>query len=129
MDLEPALVCFAIITLFFLWALVISQMWIVSSYFVLVVRKFIIPLPFSKVDLLSSFNVDIDGAFFGTTFAHMFLLQYPQYLASPSQVYEPTIFGYKIHESRYNDLLTLLNNSPYYSESKKKKKNEFTNSV
>ena len=55
----------------------------------------------------------VDGAFFGTTFPHMFLLQYPRYLASPSKSYEPTIFGYKIHES-----------SPYYEESEKRKKKE-----
>lgn len=45
-------------------------------------------------------GVDLDGAFFGTTFPHMFLLQYPRYLSTPSQSYEPTIFGYKIHQSR-----------------------------
>lgn len=107
----------------------ISLMWTVSSYSVLVAKKSIILLPFSEVDVSSSFNVDIDGAFFGTTFAHMFLLQYPQYLASPSQVYEPTIFGYKIHESRYDDFISILNPSPYYSESKKKKKEQVTNSA
>lgn len=70
----------------------------------------------------------IDGAFFGTTFAHMFLLQFPQYLASPAQHYEPTVFGFKIHPSRYALFLIWLQ-SPYYIESEKKKKEEEVSSV
>lgn len=57
--------------------------------------------------------LDIDGAFFGTTFPHMFLLQYPNFLASPTQKYQPTIFGFQIHES-----------SPYYVRPEKKKKKD-----
>lgn len=55
--------------------------------------------------------LDIDGAFFGTTFPHLFLLQYPNFLSTPSQKYQPTIFGFQIHES-----------SPYYGKQDKKKK-------
>ncbi|KAG6537751.1 hypothetical protein ZIOFF_002847 [Zingiber officinale] len=42
--------------------------------------------------------LDIDGAYFGTTFPHLFLMTYghlkPQ---KPSQKYIPRVFGYKIH--------------------------------
>ena len=56
---------------------------------------------------------NIDGAFFGTTFPHMFLLQYPEYLSSPSDSYNPTIFGYRIHPS-----------SPFYTQSANNKRTE-----
>ncbi|CAM8997215.1 unnamed protein product [Rhodiola kirilowii] len=42
---------------------------------------------------------DIDGAYFGTTFPHLFLMTYghlkPQ---KPSQSYTPRIFGFKVHK-------------------------------
>lgn len=40
----------------------------------------------------------IDGAYFGTTFPHLFLLAFPQ--AVPQQLgerYQPKIFGFRIH--------------------------------
>ncbi|WCJ20759.1 casein kinase II beta subunit 4 [Euphorbia peplus] len=41
---------------------------------------------------------DVDGAYFGTTFPHLFLMTYghlkPQ---KPSQMYVPRVFGYKLH--------------------------------
>lgn len=43
---------------------------------------------------------NIDGAYFGTTFAHLFLLTHPTLVSSsPSPFYTPKIFGYKIHQS------------------------------
>ncbi|KAL5551279.1 hypothetical protein UlMin_001455 [Ulmus minor] len=42
---------------------------------------------------------DIDGAYFGTTFPHLFLMTYghlkPQ---KPSQSYTPRVFGFKVHK-------------------------------
>ncbi|KAG8080507.1 hypothetical protein GUJ93_ZPchr0007g3733 [Zizania palustris] len=42
---------------------------------------------------------DIDGAYFGTTFSHLFLMTYehlkPQ---KPSQRYSPRVFGFKLHK-------------------------------
>ena len=67
--------------------------------------------------------VDIDGAFFGTTFPHMFLLQYPEYLSSPSNTYNPTIFGYKIHPSRSEQVIGLIG-SPFYTQSANNKRTE-----
>lgn len=68
-------------------------------------------------------RVDIDGAFFGTTFPHMFLLQYPEYLSSPSDSYNPTIFGYRIHPSRSEQGIDLIP-SPFYTQSANNKRTE-----
>ncbi|XP_010269851.1 PREDICTED: casein kinase II subunit beta-1-like isoform X1 [Nelumbo nucifera] len=47
----------------------------------------------------SKYQGNIDGAYFGTTFPHLFLMTYghlkPQ---KPSQSYVPRIFGFKIHK-------------------------------
>lgn len=44
-------------------------------------------------------NQDIDGAYFGTTFPHLFLMTYPHLKPQkPSQRYTPRIFGFKIHK-------------------------------
>jgi hypothetical protein len=49
---------------------------------------------------------DLDGAYFGTSFPHVFLLTFPDLIphcASAnnivSQPYEPRIFGFKVHRS------------------------------
>jgi casein kinase II subunit beta len=44
--------------------------------------------------------VEIDGAFFGTSFPHVFLLNYPELMVNHVDHFEPKIYGYKIHESR-----------------------------
>ncbi|KAI6706416.1 hypothetical protein NL676_009378 [Syzygium grande] len=48
----------------------------------------------------SKFQGNIDGAYFGTTFPHLFLMTYghlkPQ---KPIQSYVPRVFGFKIHKS------------------------------
>lgn len=45
------------------------------------------------------FVKDIDGAYFGTTFPHLFLMTYghlkPQKI---SQSYVPRVFGFKVHK-------------------------------
>lgn len=46
---------------------------------------------------------NLDGAYFGTTFAHLLLLQYPALKptkAPRKTQYVPRIFGYKIHNSK-----------------------------
>ncbi|RID54569.1 hypothetical protein BRARA_G01878 [Brassica rapa] len=47
----------------------------------------------------SKFQGNIDGAYFGTTFPHLFLMTYgnlkPQ---KPTQKYVPRIFGFKVHK-------------------------------
>eukprot|EP00270_Netrium_digitus_P010858 TRINITY_DN3390_c0_g1_i1.p1 TRINITY_DN3390_c0_g1~~TRINITY_DN3390_c0_g1_i1.p1 ORF type:complete len:320 (+),score=89.36 TRINITY_DN3390_c0_g1_i1:240-1199(+) len=48
----------------------------------------------------SKYQGNIDGAYFGTTFPHLFLMTYPYIKpAKPTQSYVPRIFGYKLHRS------------------------------
>jgi casein kinase II subunit beta len=55
----------------------------------------------------SSKQVDIDGAFFGTTFCHLYLLTHPAVIPpAPSATYEPRIYGFRIHKDT----------SPYYQQ-------------
>lgn len=43
---------------------------------------------------------NIDGAYFGTTFAHLFLILYPNLIpVVPLQTYTPRVYGFKIHGS------------------------------
>ncbi|RHY03171.1 hypothetical protein DYB25_011262 [Aphanomyces astaci] len=43
---------------------------------------------------------NIDGAYFGTTFPHLFLMTHLTLVPSPpAQVYVPRVFGYKVHKS------------------------------
>ena len=43
--------------------------------------------------------IDIDGAFFGTSFPHIFLQVYQEYIStSCPEPYYPKIFGFKVHE-------------------------------
>eukprot|EP01033_Poteriospumella_lacustris_P003859 gene3859-2743_t len=52
----------------------------------------------------SSKHSNLDGAYFGTTFCHLFLLTHPDLIVSkPAESYVPRIFGFRINES-----------SPYY---------------
>ncbi|GMH09276.1 hypothetical protein Nepgr_011117 [Nepenthes gracilis] len=47
----------------------------------------------------SKYQGDIDCAYFGTTFPHLFLMTYPQLKPQkPSQRYVPRVFGFKIHK-------------------------------
>ncbi|KAH8957071.1 hypothetical protein BDL97_07G073300 [Sphagnum fallax] len=48
----------------------------------------------------SKYQGNIDGAYFGTTFPHLFLMTYPYIKpAKPTQSYVPRIFGFKIHKN------------------------------
>jgi hypothetical protein len=43
-------------------------------------------------------SIEIDGAYFGTTFPHAFLLAHSHLVPSPpTQVYVPKIYGFKVH--------------------------------
>ncbi|KAL0913805.1 hypothetical protein M5K25_017294 [Dendrobium thyrsiflorum] len=47
----------------------------------------------------SRFQGNIDGAYFGTTFPHLFLMSYPHIKPQKaSQRYTPRVFGFKIHK-------------------------------
>lgn len=48
----------------------------------------------------STKHATVDGAFFGTTFCHLYLLNHPSLIpAMPEVEYVPRIYGFKIHES------------------------------
>ncbi|CAK7356245.1 unnamed protein product [Dovyalis caffra] len=58
-----------------------------------------IQFSFTAYDLLPLLCLDIDGAYFGTTFPHLFLMTYghlkPQKVV---QSYVPRVFGFKLHK-------------------------------
>ncbi|GAB4816730.1 hypothetical protein N2152v2_003776 [Parachlorella kessleri] len=50
----------------------------------------------------SKYHGNLDGAYFGTTFPHLFLLTYPTMRPpKPAETYLPRVFGFKIHPSAY----------------------------
>ncbi|XP_057521533.1 casein kinase II subunit beta-1-like [Amaranthus tricolor] len=47
----------------------------------------------------SKYQGNVDGAYFGTTFPHLFLMTYPHLnTQKPSQSYTPRVFGFKLHK-------------------------------
>lgn len=75
----------------------------------------------------SSRHGNIDGAYFGTTFPHLFLMTFPQLAVDnePDSHFVPKVYGFKIHSS-----------SPYYNskqelkdrrDRKKKRRNKSNN--
>ncbi|KAF1787726.1 Casein kinase II, regulatory subunit, beta-sheet [Phytophthora cactorum] len=62
-----------------------------------------------KLTLLLFVVAEIDGAYFGATFPHVFLMTHSHLVVPPpTQTYVPRVFGYKIHSS-----------SEYYTGKKK----------
>lgn len=67
-------------------------------------------LPLGPIPALNILNSDVrlpspavlaalDGAFFGTTFAHLFFMTFDRLVPEPAQThYTPLIFGFKIHK-------------------------------
>ncbi len=54
----------------------------------------------------SSRHEHIDGAYFGTTFAHLFFLTFPQFKVSKStDSYVPRVFGFRVHKEAYKKSL------------------------
>jgi casein kinase II subunit beta len=51
-------------------------------------------------------NINIDGAYFGTSFPHAFLKHYPEAIILPPKIYfyEPKIFGFKVAGKRGSKL-------------------------
>lgn len=47
-------------------------------------------------------NINVDGAYFGTSFPHIFLKHYPEAIILPPKIYlyEPKIYGFKIAGKR-----------------------------
>mmetsp|Transcript_16819 Transcript_16819/g.38847 ORF Transcript_16819/g.38847 Transcript_16819/m.38847 type:complete len:419 (+) Transcript_16819:177-1433(+) len=48
----------------------------------------------------STRQANIDGAYFGTTFPHLYLMTHPDMIpAKPSQTYVPRVYGFKVNKS------------------------------
>mmetsp|Transcript_54521 Transcript_54521/g.62927 ORF Transcript_54521/g.62927 Transcript_54521/m.62927 type:complete len:459 (+) Transcript_54521:39-1415(+) len=48
----------------------------------------------------STRQANIDGAYFGTTFPHLYLMTHPDMIPTrPSQTYVPRVYGFKVHKS------------------------------
>mmetsp|Transcript_24707 Transcript_24707/g.57580 ORF Transcript_24707/g.57580 Transcript_24707/m.57580 type:complete len:176 (-) Transcript_24707:83-610(-) len=48
----------------------------------------------------STRQANIDGAYFGTTFPHLYLMTHPDMVPTkPTQQYIPRVYGFKIHQS------------------------------
>eukprot|EP00934_Nitzschia_sp_Nitz4_P007328 Nitzschia sp. Nitz4//scaffold8_size234185//108470//110063//NITZ4_001260-RA/size234185-snap-gene-0.43-mRNA-1//-1//CDS//3329559815//7318//frame0 len=48
----------------------------------------------------STRQANIDGAYFGTTFPHLYLMTHPDLIPSrPTQTYVPRVYGFRVHES------------------------------
>jgi len=45
---------------------------------------------------------NIDGAYFGTSFAHMFVVNYPLLFIKPKQEFVGTVFGFKVNQTSIN---------------------------
>merc|ERR1712137_616878 len=47
----------------------------------------------------STRQANIDGAYFGTTFPHLYLMTHPDMIpAKPSQTYVPRVYGFKVNQ-------------------------------
>jgi casein kinase II subunit beta len=52
--------------------------------------------------VLTLLRLGTDGCYFGTTFPHMFFLEFPELKPSPPEErYVPRVFGFKVHETSY----------------------------
>jgi casein kinase II subunit beta len=59
----------------------------------------------------SNKHAHVDGAFFGTTFPHLFFLTYPEHKPQKStDVFVPRVFGFRINKSAYDVSLEYKNN-------------------
>ena len=48
----------------------------------------------------STRQANIDGAYFGTTFPHLYLMTHPDLIpAKPTQQYQPRVYGFKINKT------------------------------
>lgn len=64
---------------------------------------------------------NIDGAYFGTTFPHLYLMTHPDIIPpKPTQVYSPRVYGFKINQS---SLYHLHREDPELREAHRQRRN------
>jgi casein kinase II subunit beta len=63
-------------------------------------------------------QINIDGAYFGTSFPHVFLKHYPEAVVLPPKIYyyEPKIYGFKIYKKRGSKLFEPVEGTIKYVE-------------
>ena len=54
---------------------------------------------------------NVDGAFFGTSFPHMFMMSFPEMRPKKTSPFVASIFGFKIHESSKNHPIKIAYNT------------------
>lgn len=83
---------------FLIMILTLMVLWYSCSGYIIVVR--IVGWTLYAILLkLPWLCLDIDGAYFGTTFPHLFLMTYGQLKPQkPAQGYVPRVFGFKLHK-------------------------------
>eukprot|EP00742_Colponemidia_sp_Colp-10_P002773 GILJ01002965.1.p1 GENE.GILJ01002965.1~~GILJ01002965.1.p1 ORF type:complete len:287 (-),score=27.94 GILJ01002965.1:104-964(-) len=53
----------------------------------------------------STRHTNLDGAYFGTSFAHLFFMTYPELIPTkPVKTYIPRVYGFKVHSSVYDKI-------------------------
>lgn len=68
----------------------------------------------------SSRHERIDGAYFGTTFPHLFFLTFPQFkVADNREKYIPRVFGFQVHKDAYSKSMQHMKKS---TEQRKQKR-------
>jgi len=72
----------------------------------------------------SSRHENIDGAYFGSTFAHLFFLVFPEFQpkASNRQSYVPRVFGFKLHPTSHAQSLAAAEKLKEAQREKQKRK-------
>jgi casein kinase II subunit beta len=65
--------------------------------------------------LPKSKNINVDGAYFGTSLPHIFLATYADAIILPPKIYhyEPKIFGFKVHGKKGSKFYKPISGSSY----------------
>lgn len=73
----------------------------------------------------SSKHEHIDGAYFGTTFAHLFFLTFPELKTQKStETYIPRVFGFKVNKNAYKKSMDFRKKAIQQEKGKKDKDND-----
>ncbi|ETO11216.1 hypothetical protein RFI_26161 [Reticulomyxa filosa] len=65
---------------------------------------------------------DIDGAYFGTTFAHLFFLVFPELKPEKSKEhYKPRVFGFDLHSTWHQKSLEAARRAQYEYQQEKRR--------
>jgi len=78
----------------------------------------------------STRHENIDGAYFGTTFPHLFFLTFPELkVPKTAEVYVPRVFGFRVHKDAYKRSLEARKKSLVRKQQQRDKEREPTTTV